>query len=98
MKKIVFLLTTLVLVQITGMTAFASNIEEVSEENLKRAISAYKHGVELVRVKAYDSAIEAFNKALIYHPKMTDAYFNIDFSKCKNFRSGFLIPTPTVKL
>ena len=77
MKKIVFLLTTLVLVQITGMTAFASNIEEVSEENLKRAISAYKHGVELVRVKAYDSAIEAFNKALIYHPKMTDAYFNI---------------------
>lgn len=77
MKKIIFLLTTLVLVQIAGMTAFASEVEEVSEENMNRAISYYKHGVELVRVKAYDSAIESFNEALKYHPKMTDAYFNI---------------------
>ena len=77
MKKIIFLLTTLVLVQIAGMTAFASEVEEVSEENMNRAISYYKHGVELVRVKAYDSAIASFNEALKYHPKMTDAYFNI---------------------
>ena len=77
MKKKLFLLTTLVLVQIAGMSAFANEIDEVTEENMNRAISFYKHGVELVRVKAYDNAIEAFNQALIYHPKMTDALFNI---------------------
>lgn len=77
MKKKLFLLTTLVLVQIAGMTAFASEIDEVTEENMNRAISFYKHGVELVRVKAYDNAIESFNQALKYHPKMTDALFNI---------------------
>ena len=77
MKKILFLLTTLVLVQIVGVTAFASNLDEISEENMNRAISAYKHGVELVRVKAFDNAIQAFNQALKFHPKMTDAYFNI---------------------
>lgn len=77
MKKKLFLLTTLVLVQIASMSAFASEIDEVTEENMNRAISFYKHGVELVRVKAYDNAIEAFNQALKYHPKMTDALFNI---------------------
>lgn len=79
MNKKIFL-TTLVLVQLAVfnmIAAFAEDIEEVSEENMQKAIYAYKHGVELVRVKAYDNAIEAFKEAIQYNPKMTDAYFNI---------------------
>ena len=80
MNRKTFLLTTLVLVHMVVFnmsTAFAELLDEILEENLQRAISAYKHGVELVRVKAYDSAINSFQNALKYNPKMTDAYFNI---------------------
>lgn len=79
MNKKIFL-TTLVLVQLAVfsiISAFAEDIEEVSEENMQKAIYAYKHGVELVRVKAYDNAIASFKEAIQYNPKMTDAYFNI---------------------
>lgn len=57
-----------------GMPAFA---EEISEEDMLSANNAYKTGVDLVKSKAYDSAIQAFEQALSYNPKMTDAYYNI---------------------
>lgn len=79
MKKKIFLLVTILLLQIAvsiGVSAFAME-EEIPEEDMQNAISAYKHGVEMVRVKAYDSAIAAFENALKYYPQMTDAYYNI---------------------
>lgn len=79
MNKKIFL-TTLVLVQLAVfnmVAAIADDIDEVSEENMQKAIYAYKHGVEFVRAKAYENAIAAFNEAVQYNPKMTDAYFNI---------------------
>ena len=51
--------------------------EDANEKNIKQAQIAYKKGVELVRSRAYDSAIEAFQTAIKYNPKMTDAYYNI---------------------
>lgn len=60
----------------SSLLAFADS-EEISEEDMQNAISAYKHGVDLVRTKAYDSAIASFKKALEYYPQMTDAYYNI---------------------
>ena len=51
--------------------------EEISDEQMQNAISAYERGVEFVKSKAYDSAISSFQKALEYYPQMTDAYYNI---------------------
>ena len=50
---------------------------ELSEENMARAISAYKRGVDMVNSKAYDTAISYFEQAVKYNPGMTDAYYNI---------------------
>lgn len=58
------------------MTALASD-DEISEENMEMAVSAYKSGISLVRARAYDNAIAAFQRAISYNPKMTDAYYNI---------------------
>lgn len=49
----------------------------VSEQNMQKAVSAYKKGVQLVKMKSYDSALNSFNEALEYNPKMSDAYYNI---------------------
>ncbi len=51
--------------------------EEVSEENIQKAINAYKTGISLVRAKAYDNAIKAFEQAVTFNPNMTDALYNI---------------------
>ena len=77
-KKKIFLVAILVMLMAisSSLLAFAES-EEISEEDMQNAISAYKHGVDLVRTKAYDSAIASFKKALEYYPQMTDAYYNI---------------------
>ena len=77
-KKKIFLVAILVMLMAisSSLLAFADS-EEISEEDMQNAISAYKHGVDLVRTKAYDSAIASFKKALEYYPQMTDAYYNI---------------------
>ncbi|MCD7780527.1 MAG: tetratricopeptide repeat protein [Candidatus Gastranaerophilales bacterium] len=78
MKKKIFLLSVILLM--TGCffcTSFASEEDEIPEEDMQKAISAYKYGVDMVRVKAYDTAIDSFKKALSFYPKMTDAYYNI---------------------
>ncbi len=77
-KKKIFLVVILVMLMTisSSLLAFADS-EEISEEDMQNAISAYKHGVDLVRTKAYDSAIASFKKALEYYPQMTDAYYNI---------------------
>lgn len=79
MRKNLFLSLVLVLSLMfanVAIPAFA-NDDAVSEEDMKRAIDAYKTGVSLTRSRAYDNAIAAFEKALTFHPKMTDAYYNI---------------------
>ncbi len=60
----------------TGISCFSEEIE-VSEEDIERAMAAYKSGIDLTRSKAYDNAINAFQKALSYNPNMTDALYNI---------------------
>lgn len=79
MKKKIFFLITILLLQIAvsvSIPAFATE-DEISEEDMQNALAAYRHGVEMVRVKAYDSAIASFENALKYYPQMTDAYYNI---------------------
>ena len=79
MKKKIFFLITILLLQIAVsvlIPAFATE-DEISEEDMQNALAAYRHGVEMVRVKAYDSAIASFENALKYYPQMTDAYYNI---------------------
>ncbi len=76
-SKILILFT--VVIAFTGMSyCFASETdEEVTEEAKAMAASAYSKGVEMTKLKAYDSAIQYFNKALSYDPNMYDAYYNI---------------------
>lgn len=77
MKKILFFIVVLLFLQTPVNKALAVDFGEVSDEDMNAAVSAYKHGVEMVNVKAYDSAIESFKEALMYYPDMTDAYYNI---------------------
>ena len=79
MKKKILFLITIFFIQLSmlfGLQVY-SNEAEISDEDMQNAVSAYKHGVDLVRTKAYDSAIASFKKALEYYPQMTDAYYNI---------------------
>lgn len=50
---------------------------DVSEADTARAYAEYKKGVDMVTVKAYDTAISCFQQALRYNPNLTDAYYNI---------------------
>lgn len=78
MKKKIFLYCMILLqFAVFSNTAIFAMEEEISDEDMQYAISAYKRGIEMVRTKAYDNAITAFETALKYYPKMTDAYFNI---------------------
>ena len=79
MKKKLFdlfiiLLTSIVLI---GTNACLAQDDEVSEEDMTRAIAEYRRGVDMVSMKAYDTAISHFQQALKYYPNMTDAYYNI---------------------
>ena len=51
--------------------------EELSEAAQAQAMAAYKKGVEMANVKAYDTALSYFQEALRHNPKMSDAYFNM---------------------
>ncbi len=78
MKKKIFLSAAILLILgFFSCSVLADDMEEISEEDMQQAVSAYKYGVEMVRVKAYDSAVASFEKALSFYPKMTDAYYNI---------------------
>lgn len=76
MKRKILLFLVLVMFWNAGMVALSYD-DEISEENIEMAISAYKSGVSLVKARAYDNAIAAFQKAISYNPNMTDAYYNI---------------------
>lgn len=78
MKKKIFLFCILILqaAVLFNSAAFAVE-EEISDEDMQYAIASYKRGIEMVRMKAYDNAIAAFENAIKYYPKMTDAYYNI---------------------
>ncbi len=82
-KKILFSL--LILILQAGFTvcnfAYAQDVE-VSEENIEKAEYSYNKGIEMVRVKAYDNAISAFQTALQYNPNLTDALYNIASIYC----------------
>ncbi len=75
-NKILSLLILLGLV-FFGVNYCAAEEDEISEENMARAVIAYKKGVDFANAKAYDTAISHFQEALKYNPKMTDAYYNI---------------------
>ena len=78
MKKKIILLSAIFIMQVlfSFNMGFAQE-EDITEEDMRQAVAAYKRGVDMVRVKAYDSAIASFEKALKYYPGMTDAYYNI---------------------
>lgn len=77
-KKLLVLVALIGMFSINNMgTAFAYYDNEVPEEELVKAQTYYKKGVSFVRARAYDEAIKAFEQAISYHPKMTDAYYNI---------------------
>lgn len=77
-KKLLVLVALIGMFSINNMgTTFASYDNEVPEEELVKAQTYYKKGVSFVRARAYDEAINAFEQAISYHPKMTDAYYNI---------------------
>ena len=50
---------------------------DLTEEEIQAANNAYKTGISLVKSRAYESAIQAFEQALSINPEMTDAYYNI---------------------
>ena len=76
-KKIIILnILSLVVLFMAGLGCYAQDTE-VSEEDMEKAMSAYKSGIELTRSKAYDNAISAFQEALSFNPNMTDALYNI---------------------
>ena len=78
MKKILFnlLILTVVLV-FSGNSFVLAQEEELSEETMQLSMNAYKTGVKMLKMRAYDSAINSFYKALEYNPKLSDAYYNI---------------------
>lgn len=77
-KKIILVLVAMIALNMNTAIVGASNTEEeISEEIMEKAISAYKDGVAFTKSKAYDNAIKAFNNAVSYYPSMTDAYYNI---------------------
>lgn len=73
-KKLIFLF---VFAHFAVLPIFAAYNADVSEADYQRANAAYKQGLELTKLKAYEKAIEAFQTALRYHPGMADAYYNI---------------------
>ena len=73
-KKLIISLVVIFIM--TPICVFAQS-EEISDENIEKAENAYKTGISLVRTKAYDNAIKAFQQALSYNPNMTDALYNI---------------------
>ena len=77
MIKKIWLLLVVLLTLVAYNASMPVLAEELSEEEIQAANSAYKTGVELVKSRAYDSAIEAFQQAITINPKMTDAYYNI---------------------
>ena len=79
MKNKIISLSLILLLQIAFcFSSFAFSMEEdVPEEEMQKAVMAYKQGVDMYRHKAYDNALLSFEKALSYDPKMTDAYYNI---------------------
>lgn len=77
MKNKLFLIISLIICMISANTPLFAADSDVSEEDMEKAISAYKTGVAFSRAKAYDNAVNAFQTALSYNPKMTDAYYNI---------------------
>lgn len=81
MKKKIFqilILTAISLALTAGNYCYSGDSDEdVTDEARSMASAAYSQGVEMSRVKAYDSAIKYFNQALSYDPKMYDAYYNI---------------------
>ena len=77
-KKILsflFLIASVVCLSANNVSYASST--EIDEETMEKAINAYKKGVYLYRSKSYSDAMELFNEALKYNPKMTDAYYNI---------------------
>lgn len=78
MKKILFNLLILAVVLVFSGNSFVlAQDEELSEEAAQMSVNAYKRGVKLLKMRAYDSAIESFHTALEYNPKLSDAYYNI---------------------
>ncbi len=78
MKKKFILLTILLAgIILPGEVIYAATDMEVSEENIQKAVAAYRTGINLTRTKAYDNAIKAFEQALAYNPQFTDALYNI---------------------
>lgn len=73
--KIIFLITGLVFMGI--LPVFSADIELSEEELEQKANVAYKKGVQLLKMKSYDSALNMFHEALSYNPKSSDAYYNI---------------------
>lgn len=76
-KKLLILLIILVNSLFYNFNAVIAQDEEVSEENQAKAAAAYKRGIDMVSVKAYDTAISCFEQAIKFNPNLTDAYYNI---------------------
>lgn len=77
MRKKLF---NLILIVITAFSLVLSAVaaeDEISPEDMQQSVNAYRKGVQMIKMKAYDSAIAAFNEALQYNPKLSDAYYNI---------------------
>ncbi len=77
MKNKLFKLTILILMFISWSSIPVLAKQEISDENMRQSVTAYKKGVQLLKIKNYDDAIIYFQKALEYNPKLSDAYYNI---------------------
>ena len=76
-KKLLFKILIFVLCIFLSESVYAYDDEDISDEMKTKAAIAYKKGVSLEKMRAYDRAISCFNEALSYDPKMYDAYYNI---------------------
>lgn len=76
MKKKLYKFIALIICFISMEITSVVWAEEVSEEDMQKAVASYKKGVQMLRMKSYDSALKMFDEALLYNPKMSDAYYN----------------------
>ncbi len=84
MRKKLILSIFIFLIQVFAFTynsVYAQTVE-ISDEAHQKAEYSYKKGIEMVRIKAYDQAITAFQNALQYNPNLTDALYNIASIYC----------------
>lgn len=76
-KKLFNCLAIIIFFIFTGISPVFAAEDEISEETMQLAMNAYKKGVKMMKLQAYDTAESYFNEALTYNPNLSDVYYNL---------------------